>query len=290
MWFRPHGVGHGDGIDEQHSSMRVKVSPSTPGAPPFARQHAEGRDVVALLACPILTAIVVRTAWVGDDAYITFRTIDNLFNGYGLRWNVAERVQTYTHPLWLGIVAAFYFVTGEPYYTALAISMVLTVATMYLLVRRIANDAAAATGAAAILILSKAFIDFSTSGLGSARGARRRAGGTRRRDLRRYAEMPEDPVNHGGLIDERDQAEARRRRPERDPRRRPVRHLAEASAGNEGAIIETWIINVMCLQLMVQAARLSSSRISYQGRPPALPGACLHREPSRRAYCCRCES
>jgi hypothetical protein len=35
-----------------------------------------------------------------------------------------------------------------------------------------------------------------------------RAGGTRRRDLRRYAEMSEDPLDYGRLLDERDQAQA----------------------------------------------------------------------------------
>jgi arabinofuranosyltransferase len=55
------------------------------------------------LACVVLLAlfavVLCRTAWVGDDAYITFRTVDNLVHGYGARWNVDERVQAYTHPL-----------------------------------------------------------------------------------------------------------------------------------------------------------------------------------------------
>jgi len=43
--------------------------------------------------------VFFRTAWVCGDAYITFRTIDNLVHGYGLRWNVDERVQAFTHPV-----------------------------------------------------------------------------------------------------------------------------------------------------------------------------------------------
>jgi hypothetical protein len=39
-------------------------------------------------------ALVVRNAWLSDDAYITFRTVDNFIHGYGLTWNVAERVQS----------------------------------------------------------------------------------------------------------------------------------------------------------------------------------------------------
>ncbi len=33
----------------------------------------------------------------GDDAYITYKTVYNFINEYGLRWNIAERVQSYTH-------------------------------------------------------------------------------------------------------------------------------------------------------------------------------------------------
>ena len=54
------------------------------------------------LACLALAALVMlRSAWVSDDALITFRTLDQFTSGNGLRWNLVERVQTYTHPLWL---------------------------------------------------------------------------------------------------------------------------------------------------------------------------------------------
>jgi len=47
------------------------------------------------------TYLFLANSWVGDDAYIMFRVVDNFVNGYGLRWNVANRVQAYTHPLWM---------------------------------------------------------------------------------------------------------------------------------------------------------------------------------------------
>ena len=43
------------------------------------------------LLLAIFFTLLVRSAWVCDDAYITFRVIDNLWNGYGLRWNVVDR-------------------------------------------------------------------------------------------------------------------------------------------------------------------------------------------------------
>ena len=62
-----------------------------------------------------------------------------------------------------------------------------------------------------------------TTKIGNCRGERRRAGWTRRGDLGRHAEMPEDPADHGRLLDERDQAQAAARpggdRPARQTRR-----------------------------------------------------------------------
>ena len=61
----------------------------------------DGRGHVALLLCLIFLAVLLRTAWLSDDALITFRTVLNFTHGYGLTFNVAERVQAYTHPLWM---------------------------------------------------------------------------------------------------------------------------------------------------------------------------------------------
>ena len=44
----------------------------------------------------LLTILYIFSAWVADDAYITFRTIENFHHGYGLRWNIQDRVATYT--------------------------------------------------------------------------------------------------------------------------------------------------------------------------------------------------
>jgi len=119
--------------------------------------------VAALLA--VFVVVLVRTAWLSDDSYINFRTIDNVLHGYGLRWNVADRVQSFTDPLWLFLVAACVFVTREFYYTAVGLSIVLSFAAVVLIARRVAIDAVAAVVALVLLLASKAFVDFSTSGL-----------------------------------------------------------------------------------------------------------------------------
>jgi arabinofuranosyltransferase len=74
---------------------------------------------IVLAAALVLFIVLVRTAWVSDDAYITFRTVDNVLHGYGLRWNVDSRVESFTHPLWLFTMIGATAVTGEVYYTAI---------------------------------------------------------------------------------------------------------------------------------------------------------------------------
>ena len=116
----------------------------------------------------LLLVALLRTAWVCDDAYITFRTVDNIVNGYGAVWNASERVQAYTHPLWMAMVTVPYVVTREPYYTSMALSIALTLLTAVLLAKRLALTPWTLLVCFVALLSSKAFVDFSTSGLENA--------------------------------------------------------------------------------------------------------------------------
>jgi arabinofuranosyltransferase len=118
-----------------------------------------------MLPLAAFALLLVRTAWCSDDAYITYRTIDNFLHGYGLRWNVFERVQAYTHPLWMACMTALVFVTREFYVTGLVFSMLVALAALGHLVFRMASSTAAALAVSALLLSSKAFVEYSTSGL-----------------------------------------------------------------------------------------------------------------------------
>jgi arabinofuranosyltransferase len=119
--------------------------------------------MLLLLAFPVV--LFLRTAWIAEDAFISFRTIDNLFHGYGLRWNPLERVQSFTHPLWLLLVSLAYLLTREFYYTVTLLSVGISAAVIWLLVYRAARTPLNALLAVAVLVFSKAFVDYSTSGL-----------------------------------------------------------------------------------------------------------------------------
>lgn len=43
------------------------------------------QKLVSGLVLGIVVGVILRNAWVGDDAYISLRVADNLVSGYGLR-------------------------------------------------------------------------------------------------------------------------------------------------------------------------------------------------------------
>jgi arabinofuranosyltransferase len=121
------------------------------------------RPVRAILVLAFL-AVLLRTAWIGDDALISLRTVMNVTHGYGLTFNVAERVQTFTHPLWLGLLAGASLVAGNVYYATFALSIGMSLLAFWLAMRGAATPAQAAIAAVALLF-STAFVDYATSGL-----------------------------------------------------------------------------------------------------------------------------
>jgi len=99
-----------------------------------------------------------------DAAYITLRTVDNFINGYGLRWNISERVQSFTSPLWTLLISLFYFITHEEYFTTILISVVTSLAAIYVISAR-STDIAQKSLLILILLSSPAFIFYGVSGL-----------------------------------------------------------------------------------------------------------------------------
>jgi arabinofuranosyltransferase len=112
----------------------------------------------------VFTYVFLANAWIGDDAFITFRVVDNFLNGYGPTFNPDERVQAYTHPLWMLLLSAAYALTSELFYTTLAVSYVLCALALYLVFRHL-NSTWRFALLLGLLISSKAFVDYTSSGL-----------------------------------------------------------------------------------------------------------------------------
>jgi len=125
----------------------------------------ENTNILVFAFLSLFVIILIRSAWISDDAYITLRTVDNLYHGYGLTWNPGFRVQTYTHPLWMLILASIYFIEDNPYLIPIALSVMFTLISLYLLINKISLTATNSIVGILLLLSSKAFVDYSTSGL-----------------------------------------------------------------------------------------------------------------------------
>lgn len=117
-----------------------------------------------LLVVAVVVAVVVRYAWVSDDALITLRTSLNTVHGAGPVFNLDERVQAYTHPLWFLLVTLVGGATGQWMLAPMLVGVVLTGAAVALAAWQVR------TGARVLLLglalaLSNAFIEYATSGL-----------------------------------------------------------------------------------------------------------------------------
>lgn len=124
--------------------------------------------VQIILGAAVLTSyfmLLYRTAWLSDDAFITFRTVDNFVHGYGLRWNMDERVQSFTHPLWLFLVTLLYAADKNIYYSPIILSFLTSLMTVGMLVYAKRDEKLNVIAVVLCAFLSHAFLDYSTSGL-----------------------------------------------------------------------------------------------------------------------------
>jgi len=104
-------------------------------SPETSQQH--GRFELALLLCALAVygaAFIVRTSFVvdgiryfslQDDGMVSMRYAKNLAAGYGLVWNPGgPRVQGYTNPLWVGLMAAVHILPIPVSKISLAVQIV----------------------------------------------------------------------------------------------------------------------------------------------------------------------
>ena len=129
----------------------------------FRRRKMARALYAAVIA--IFVWLVVRDAWLCDDAFITFRVVDNFHNDFGLRWNVADRVQVFTHPLWCLVLVCIGFVFDNLPLAALWFSILLAITAYVLIVPRPGSRELDLVLLALFIPASKAVTQFATSGL-----------------------------------------------------------------------------------------------------------------------------
>lgn len=116
-----------------------------------------------LLLITFLT--LIKTAWISDDSAITLRTAENFINGNGAVFNLGERVQAYTHPLWFLLISGTSALTKNVLVTAYVLPILVSTISAWLFLSRIGRFTPAALILGAALLFSQAYLDYSTSGL-----------------------------------------------------------------------------------------------------------------------------
>src|SRR5262245_16871864 len=76
-----------------------------PGGPP-GREWRQRALATFVWVAPSLFLVTMgwRRRWVSEDAFIDFRVIEHLVAGHGPVYNLGERVEAYTNPLWLALL------------------------------------------------------------------------------------------------------------------------------------------------------------------------------------------
>lgn len=120
---------------------------------------------LAVAIALVFTVSFYRTAWVTEDAFITFRVVDNTLNGLGLVWNSSERVQVFTHPLWFGLLLPITAALNTPYFSVLLLSYSFLLITLAITWHSLRDKHWTSFAAILSLLWSKSFIDYSSSGL-----------------------------------------------------------------------------------------------------------------------------
>jgi arabinofuranosyltransferase len=128
------------------------------------RQFWRSPRFLFILGFTLYGFVFFKNAWVSDDAYILFRSLDQLLSGHGPRWNPHERVQVFTCPLWYWLLAGMGWLHRDHYLNSIILSAVCNALLLWNL-HKIFTSPPRWLLAVLMLVFSQAYFDFTSSGL-----------------------------------------------------------------------------------------------------------------------------
>lgn len=109
-------------------------------------------------------ALVISRSWITEDAYISFRSINNLFSGFGLDYNPGERVESYSHPIWAFMLFVPASLGWPVPVSAFFLGLAASLTGLGVLALRAARSGAFPASILALCSVT-GFLDFATSGM-----------------------------------------------------------------------------------------------------------------------------
>lgn len=130
---------------------------------------ARYRSVIGYLIATILFCRILQYSWVTDDAFITFRSVMNFVAGDGPVFNIGERVQSFTHPLWFLLLSIGGILDLNLYFFSIILGLSFSLLAILALFR-LHGELGSGNNTLLVLALgvlaaSESFISFGTSGL-----------------------------------------------------------------------------------------------------------------------------
>ena len=116
----------------------------------------------------ILAAVVIMAAaraWACDDAFITFRVVSQFLAGHGPVFNVGERVQVFTHPLWFIVLTAWSAVGASLFPGVIWLSLAVFTAGLAFLYLAFRDKPLALASVFVTMMFSQSVMDFATGAL-----------------------------------------------------------------------------------------------------------------------------
>lgn len=135
------------------------------GAGPWLTVSEREGKILWAVACGIAFLLALGVSYLDEDAFISFRVVDNFVRGEGLRWNVSERVQVYTNPLWVLGLSVVQAAVRNIAWTSYALSAVASAAAVGVIARPQQRRPVLLCLLLLPLLLSRAFTDYTSSGL-----------------------------------------------------------------------------------------------------------------------------
>ena len=124
--------------------------------------------VCLALAIGYGSVVVFTGAGLVDDAYIFLRYAKHVAEAVGPNFNIEERVEGYTSPLWLALIVPLFAIRNEPSVIVLAVGASCGLACAWILWTAPAYDDSVRLLRTAFLLTNPAFVFWSWSGLETA--------------------------------------------------------------------------------------------------------------------------
>jgi len=123
------------------------------------------QQILKLLVLGSFLIIVIFSSWMCDDAYHGFVMAKHLIEGNGFVYNIGERVNAATNPLFILVVAGMDALSGSMYASATIVSILFSVLAVVFLLTGFCNNKIQIAEAFVLLCSCKSFMTYTTSGL-----------------------------------------------------------------------------------------------------------------------------